>query len=77
MKKRRKRLRYIRFFLEPWRSIARRFDAETLGKLFVAALRYADAGEDPNFPKDSALQSMWLFCRDQLRRDIARHGRQE
>lgn len=73
----RKKLRYIRFYMNPWLDIARKFDAETLGKLFAAAMEYAGSGTEPDFPRDSELQSMWLFCRGQIYRDMVYHGRGE
>ena len=73
----RKRLRYIRFYLNEWRDIARKFDAATLGKLFAAAVRYADTGENPSFPLDSELQSVWLLLRGQIYRDMYYYGRRE
>ena len=73
-----KRLRYVRFYLNPWRDIVRKLDEATLGKLFSAAVRYADTGEEPDlldFARDSALQSAWLLLEAQIRRDMIFHGR--
>lgn len=76
---RRKKLRYVRFYLNEWAGITQKFEREpeTLGKLFSAAVRYADTGEEPEFPKDSELQSMWLLCRGQIYRDLYYYGRRE
>ena len=76
-RQRRKKLRYVRFYIEPWREIAKRCSRDALGVLFGAALEYADTGKEPDFSDCPSLESTWLMYRAQLDRDIERHGRYE
>lgn len=71
----RKKLRYVRFYLEPWREVARQLRDEALGEMFRAALEYADTGVEPDLSAHPALHNIWLFYRTQLDSDIERHGR--
>ncbi|MBQ9492261.1 MAG: hypothetical protein IJR54_00790 [Oscillibacter sp.] len=72
----RKRLRYIRFYLAPWREIVKQYGHNSLGVLFEAAVRYADTGEEADWSEYPSLRSTWLLYRSQLDRDMERHGRQ-
>ena len=73
----RKKLRYVRFYLEPWREVARQLNTEALGMMFRAALEYADTGTEPDLSRHPSLYNLWLFYRTQLDSDIERHGRSE
>lgn len=69
------KLRYVRFWLDPWLKQAKTLSDEDAGRLFKAALNYADTGEDTNEFGDTCrfcpLDAAWIFQRAEIDRDAA------
>ncbi|MBQ9492263.1 MAG: hypothetical protein IJR54_00800 [Oscillibacter sp.] len=66
-------MRYIRFYLDPWVIMSERLTNEESGRLFKAALVYADTkGEvEPDFSDNENLAGIWVFARSAVDRDMA------
>jgi len=64
-----RKLRYVRFWLDPWRELAKELSCDEAGQLLKAALKYADAGEDTEYGTLSPLYKPWAFLRAEIDRD--------
>lgn len=70
------KLRYVRFWLDPWRDLAKTLSDEDAGRLLKAALAYADEGEEAEAFADTSrftpFDAAWIVQRAEIDRDAER-----